>query len=224
MKYKSLFLLFGLVLIFAAGCPSPDGGGSALKVFYGTITVFDSSYWTKLVLGIFSGGDGALDYDTEDFGSTIYRLVYYDQNNDSDVDIPQVSGATSSIDSSGDTSRTYSFELPEKLPGEDEYYHVVCFYDNDEDGNIDLKDSFDPAIAVQGEFNRFPTKETTNLDDEPTTINVFGFVESMDLNGNPSGNYKYYGSDEEGYNEQQELSEEFNKDFDFNITDISGGW
>lgn len=233
MKNKYIFLLFGIILVIATGCPSPDGNGDGsdiLNVFYGTITVPDSGYWDNIVLGIFSGGTGGtypqLDWDTENSSSTIYRLFYSENDDGSDVEIPQVSGATSSIASSGATSRTYSFELPLTLPQEEEYYHVVCFYDDDLDGNIDLTDMdpwVDSGITALGEYNRFPAKDTTNVDDEPTTITIFYFIESQDMEGNPTGNYKYVGYDEDYYNEQMELDNENNQDIDFAIT-ANTGW
>lgn len=231
MKNKLLLLLSGMILVLIMGCPPPDDNGSdILNVFYGTITVPGSGYWDNIVLGIFSGGPGGtypqLDWDTENSESDIYRLYYSESDDGSDVEIPQVSGATSNIDSSGNTSRTYSFELPTTMPQEDEYYHVVCFYDDDLDGSIDLKDMdpiFDSGVTAQGEFNRFPTKDTVNTDEEPTTITIFYFIESYDLEGNPTGNYKYYGYDEESYYEMMELDARYNTDIDFAIT-ANTGW
>ncbi|MBN2533406.1 MAG: hypothetical protein JXB88_10960 [Spirochaetales bacterium] len=223
---KNIFFLFcsGLILITLAGCPPPSDGGSILNVFKGTITVPDAAYWTNIKLGAFSGGDGGeypgLDYNNNSGTVYTYRMCYYQSGDESDVSIPRVDGASSTINSSGELSRDYTFELPETLPGEAEAYFVVCFYDDNLDGNLDLKDSSDPGIITLGEYSRFPTKDTFDEEENPTTITIFYFSESVGFGGG-SGNYKYTGYDDSAYNEYNELTSEYNTEIDFTITDYT---
>lgn len=217
------------------GC-DPDagsgGGDPTAWVVEGTITVADSSYWTFLKLGVFSGGTAGdyiyLDSDDNSNGVDMYRVTYDNLDDESDIEVPAMSSTSYTISDTTGTSSAYSFELPSALPAEDEEYIFAAWYDNDSDGNLDLKDAdpfFNSAIVALGEFNRLPTKDTLDTDDNPTTIVINYFTESIDLvSGNPSGNYKYVGYDGSSYNEQIEITTAADSSgFDFNIT-ANTGW
>lgn len=205
---KLVVLLVGLSLLPLFGCVL-DGGGTATRVIEGTITVSVSTYWTDVKPGVFSGGTAgtypSLGYDDNDPDVDNYRLTYTDLDNETLVYVSPVAGTTANISSTGDTSRTYSFELPATLPVKDEYYHFVAWLDKwPDDTKLTLADTSDAGVVMDdAEMNRLPTRDTTNLSDDPTTITVFYFIESQDMEGNPSGNYKYVGYDDAAitYNE-----------------------
>jgi len=227
---KLVVLLAVLSLLALFGCEL-DGGGTATRVIEGSISFTSAPNWDTVKLGVFSGGSAgtypSLGSDDNSLGVNSYRLTYTDANDDSVLDVSPVAGSTANISSTGDTSRTYSFELPATLPVEDEYYHFVSWKETGgagEDGMLRLADTSDPGIVMDdAEMNRLPTRDTTNLSDEPTTITIFYFIQSQDLDSNPTGNYKYVGYDDAAYNEQLELDTENNSGFDFAMATV-GGW
>ena len=232
-KSTAIVICTALTLISAlASCAMPeDEGANANKVVTGSITVPDSTYWANLKLGLFSGGDAGaypdLDTDYGDINSVQnFRLIFSRDNDGSAVSIPKVAGTTYSISGSGATSRSYSFELPGTVPGEDITYHYVAWLDADGDGAIDLKDEswMDPDLAAAGEYNRCAVKATFDTYDNPTTIAIEGFMQSQDpFSGDFSGNYKYDGWDGHSYNEQYDLDEDNNSGFNFTIA-ANSGW
>ena len=235
MKSFIIGMMVILTMTIFMGC-NPDGGGDSgdptTRVVEGTITVPDSTYWTYLKLGVFSGGTAG-DYvylDSEDWGSGVsgYRVVYGENNDGLDVAIQPLASVIYTINDTSGTSSSYSLELPSTLPVTDEEYVFAAWYDNNSDDTLDLKD-MDPILpgeeltAAEGEFNRLPTKDTLNNDDNPTTIVITHFMESQDLDGNPSGNYKYVGYDHSSYNEQLDLTVSTHSGFNFDIT-ANTGW
>lgn len=233
MKNYTIIILFILLLSATIGCSlDPAGSDPTGWVVEGTITVPNSSYWTFLKLGVFSGGTAGttpyLDSDDDSNGVSMYRVVYANLNDESDVEVAAMSTTSYTISDTTGTSSSYSFELPPVLPVEDEEYILAAWYDGDADGNLDLKDA-DPFLKADivklGEFNRLPTKETLDGDDNPTTIVIENFEESLDPTTLlPTGNYKYVGYDGGSYTEWIEITTDADSSgFNFNIT-ANTGW
>ena len=235
MKTFIIGMMVILTMTIFIGC-DPDGGGDSAdpttRVVEGTITVPDSTYWTYLKLGVFSGGTAG-DYvylDSEDWGNGVsgYRVVYGENNDGLDVAIQPLASVIYTINDTSGTSSSYSLELPSTLPVMDEEYVFAAWYDNNSDDILDLKD-MDPVVspqevtAAEGEFNRLPTKDILDNDDNPTTIVIKKFYESEDLDGNPSGNYKYWGYDDSSFNAYHDLTISTQSGFDFDIT-ANTGW
>jgi hypothetical protein len=231
---KVLCVLAGIALILS--CSSPSGGANSVRVVTGTISVPNSGYWSLVKLGVFSGGTlgtypklDASDAMASDV--TKYRVVYYDNlvALGSDKVIPPLGGTSYTISDTTGISSAYSFELPATVPqynGTDrENYYYAAWYDGGLTlGSLDLKNGDWPndAFAVNGEFNRCATKVAANGSGKVLAIQYF--VQSTDLNGNATGNYKYYGYSPVGsYNEYTELKDS-SSGFNFAITATSGVW
>lgn len=222
----------GVALILS--CSSPAGGANTTRVVTGTISVPNSGYWSLVKLGVFSGGTLGTypKLDTSDYlqnDETLYRVIYYDSGAalGTAEPIPPLGGTSYTISNTSGISSAYSFELPVTVPqynGTDrENYYYAAWYDNGlTPGTLDLKNAGygNQATIIQGEFNRCATKIATNGSGKVLAIQFF--MQSTDLNGNATGNYKYYGYSHIGsYNEYGELKDS-SSGFDFAITATSG--
>jgi hypothetical protein len=224
-------------LVFVACNPPSSGGANSTRVVTGTITVPSLGDWTNLKLGVFSGGDlGAYPkLATADYflGVGSFRVIYSNLDDASNVPIPPVAGASYSIADTSTTSSAYSFELPATIPMYQksgplsEYYYFAAWIDGGATGgSLDLSDasSGDATHTELGEFNRCATKATTDNNHLPTTITIDRFQQSVDTyTGNPTGNYKYAGYDNNAYNEQLDVTTSSNGGFNFNMSP-NAGW
>jgi len=229
---RMLCVLVGIATILSCG---PAGGANTTRVVTGTITVPSSGDWTSVKIGVFSGGTlgtyPKLDASDDLLGDeTKYRVVYWDSGVTlgNDVVIPPLAGTSYTISDMSGTSSAYSFELPATVPqynGTDrENYYYAAWYDalGATPGSLDLKNADFPngTIAANGEFNRCATKTAT--DGSGKLLAIQCFQQSQDNNGNPSGNYKYYGYSHVGsYNEYTEIKDA-SSGFNFAITATSG--
>ena len=231
----AILLVASLIAISCSMGPGGGGGANSSRVVTGTIVVPFQSYWANLKLGVFSGGDlgtyPRLGTADNSLGVGYYRVIYNDVDNGTNMAIPPIAGASYSISDTSGTSSAYSFELPATIPKYQksgslaEYSYYAAWIDSTANGNLDLKDasSGDVAHTIQGELNRCATKATTDTFTHlPTTITIDRFEQSRDLNGNPTGNYKYSGYDSNAYNEQLELATDTNSGFNFTINPSSG--
>jgi len=231
---KVLCVLAGVASILS--CSSPSGGANSVRVITGTISVPNSGYWSLVKLGVFSGGTlGAypkLDASDDNAGDvTKYRVVYYDSGVAlaAPEPIPPLGGTSYTISDTAGISSAYSFELPATVPQrtstDRENYYYAAWYDGGANpGVLDLANGDFPfgTSAVNGEFNRCATKVAA--DGSGKVLAILSFLQSTDLNGNPTGNYKYYGYSPVGsYNEQVELKDS-SSGFNFAITATSGVW
>lgn len=239
---NKLHAIMALVAALAlTGCPSSGGGGGGggSNSLAGTITVADAAYWSTLKLGVFSGntlGDYPnLTYDSD--MNDVYRLVYSDADDGSDVTIAPMATPTGFSGTTG-TSESYVLELPADVPAYDsaasdfEYYFVAVWFDADGDGNLDLKDAdpvLDEATTILGELSRLPQFDTVDDISDPdnpraTTITVTRLEQERDATTDEgTGGYKYAGTDDSGYNEQLPLNRGTNSGFDFDVT-TNTGW
>ncbi len=223
--------IVAILLVSCSNAAGP-GGSNAVSVVSGTITVPDSSYWAAVKIGVFSGGTagaypGLTSSDQSAIGISSSRLTYYDTVSVTPVSIPPVGGTSYSITGSGATSRSYNYELPSTIPGPDIMYYFAAWYDGVAgNGNLDLVPDptmYPSGVVAGSEHNRLSMKSTTNNSGAATTIAIEGFSAEQDLSGKYTGNYKYIGHDDSGYNEQLAIDTTTNTGFNFNIS-ANSGW
>lgn len=212
-----------------AACPVETPPSEWNREITGSVTVAEASYWNMLKMSVFSGealGDyPQLETNTEGLDPP-YRLVYEDKDNDS---LLEISPTGTVLDFSGltGTTTTYTYTVPATIPdatsSSAEYYYFVAWIDGDADDRLDMVDSSNATQVALTELNRFSRKDTTNTSDDPTTITVFHFQQTLDLNSQPTGTYKYVGFDEAAYNEQIELDNSNANGFNFTI-EADTGW
>jgi hypothetical protein len=208
-----------------------SGGANADMVVSGSITVADTSYWDKIKLGVFSGGEeGTYGYCLEawdkNYGIEFYRLVYSCAAWECPVAINPRDNISYSIIGDGETERHYSFEVPEK-PIVNEKLYFAAWYDSNNNGVLDLCDANLIEEIGAGEFNRCAVKKIINDNGIAQTIAIGGFADELVgyKNGHSLENtYKYYGcfyaaNESEGV----ELGADDNPGFNFVIS-ANSGW
>jgi hypothetical protein len=224
-----IFALAALAALIVS-CSNPAGGGGAnsSRVVSGNITVPDSSYWSLVKIGTFSGGTAGanpgLEVEDNGLGIGANRLCYSKLDNGSAKPIDPVAGTSYAISGSGATSRSYTYELPATVPTSSITYYFSAWYDGNLNGKIDLIDQnafLNPtAVAASSEYNRLSTKQS--VDNPAKTLVINGFGPEQDTNGGYTGNYKYLGNDGASYNEQLSL-ETSSSGFNFSIG-ANSGW
>lgn len=196
----------------------PTVGSNSTLVISGTIEVANSGYWSNLKIGLFSGGStgtygGSLGTEMLTSASAKEgRLAYYNNataDTVNDLALQQVADSTFSVTGSGETTRTYTFELPSAAPGVSTTYYYAAWLDSDADGALDVKNVskvFSPDIVATGEFNRVAWKDAKYNDDVATILKINGFQQMYDYTTSTyTGTYKYSGSDMDSYSEIREV-------------------
>jgi hypothetical protein len=171
-----------------------------------------------LKIGIFydSEDDTDLNYylDTDYYGSTYdtsleYRATYWNNDDDSMVELTPLSTNSEIIDASG-TSSDYWIELPSTASEVGSWY-PLAWLDEDEDDLLDLIDSSSDADQIaSSEFSRCPVKDVDGTD-----VAIPYFYDDEE------GGYKFTG---QPGNYIRDLESDDNAGFDFDMNPDANGW